>query len=158
MTTFKSRVALPDQNRERAVQMLNMTLAATLDLSLQTKQAHWNVKGPQFFARHELFDRLSTELRDIADEMAERVATLGGYAMGTARACAAASILPEYDLRALDGQQHVFALSERFAKYVDLVRRAVGESEFDPATQDIFIESLRKAELELWFLESHINI
>ena len=67
------------------VSLLNQQLADTFDLYSQVKQAHWNVKGPQFIALHELFDRLAGELQAHVDLIAERATALGGKALGTVR-------------------------------------------------------------------------
>ena len=106
-TRFTSHVALPDETKVALVETLNVALATTIDLQSQLKQAHWNIKGPQFFARHELFDNVAVKLRDFADSIAERATTLGGYAQGTIRLSVEASKLPEYELRAVDGKQHI---------------------------------------------------
>lgn len=156
---YPSRVALGEQSRTRLIESLNRILATTLDLRSQVKQAHWNIKGPQFFARHLLFDRPVAPLSDTADEVAERVSTLGGYAQGTTRLVAELSGLPEYDLKANDGQQHITALSDRFGLYAKMLREGIATAAecHDPATEDLLTEALRKTELDLWFLESHIR-
>ena len=158
MTRLPSRVALPEEKREKMVKHLNTALAISIDLSLQVKQAHWNIKGPQFFARHELFDKLAVHLRETSDKLAERAATLGGYAEGTVKLCAERSELPEYDLRARDGRQHIMALVDRYARYTAFLRDTMEATEVDPVSQDLVIETLRTAELDQWFLESHINV
>lgn len=157
-TRFPSHVSLDDDKRARLVGRCNVALGTTLDLASQVKQAHWNIKGPQFFARHQLFDDLAAHLRVHADTIAERAATLGGYAEGTLRLAAERSVLPEYDLDAVDGRQHIRALVARYAAYGKTVREAIGAARevADPATEDLFIEVLRSTELDLWFLESHL--
>ncbi len=55
-----------------AIALLNQHLADMADLYSQIKQAHWNVKGMQFFQLHELFDRLADEVRNHVDLIAER--------------------------------------------------------------------------------------
>ena len=76
---------LPERVRRDAISHLNQQLADVVDLHLQAKQAHWNVKGANFFALHELFDAVGEELEELADEIAERAVVLGGTALGTAR-------------------------------------------------------------------------
>jgi starvation-inducible DNA-binding protein len=159
-TKFNSHVALPDDTKETLVRTLNTALGTTNDLYSQVKQAHWNIKGPQFFARHELFDTMAGRLRDFADDIAERATTLGGYAAGTTRLSASESTLPEYDLRAVDGKQHIKVLVDRFSDYTKFIRKAIEEAseQADPATEDLYTEILRGTELDMWFLESHLNV
>src|SRR5688572_31443937 len=87
-TRWKTRNNLPEEVRYAAIDLLNQQLADALDLELQAKQAHWNVKGPSFIALHELFDEVEGELEEYADEIAERAVALGGTAFGTVRVAA----------------------------------------------------------------------
>jgi starvation-inducible DNA-binding protein len=73
---FSTRNDLPREVRGRMIALLNQQLADTFDLYSQTKQAHWNVKGAQFFPLHELFDKLAAELAGYVDMIAERYAAL----------------------------------------------------------------------------------
>lgn len=157
-TRFPSHVSLPDQTKAKLCASGNTVLASTLDLYSQVKQAHWNIKGPQFFARHELFDKLALRLVSVSDDVAERIATLGGYAEGTTRMAGSASELPEYDSNASDGRAHIRALVERYATYTKLLRRSLDEADDigDPVTADLYTEVTRGAELDMWFLESHL--
>lgn len=156
--TFKTLVDLPESTRTQLISQLNVALGTAVDLASQVKQAHWNIKGPHFFARHELFDKLVVNLRSSADKIAERAATLGGYAHGTVRGAVTNSKLNEYDLNAVHGNQHMKALVERYATYCRLLREAAEGSGADLPTQDLFIECLRQGELDMWFLESHLNV
>ncbi len=157
-TKFNSHVQISDDHRIKLVELCNKGLASAMDLFTQTKQAHWNVRGPQFFARHELFDRVADHAKDMADDFAERAGALGGYAEGTVRMSAKQSVLPEYEEDAVTGQQHVKALVARFATFTGFLREGVSMSgEIDVATEDLFTEALRIAEEDLWFLESHLE-
>jgi len=155
---YPTRIDLPIDVRSQVTKILNQTLAATLDLKTQTKQAHWNVKGMDFFQLHELFDEMAGELEEYVDMVAERVTALGGTAMGTARLAAAESILPEYDLDAIDGVEHVTALAERFAAYGKHLRQAIDTTEGlgDADTADLYTEVSRTIDMRLWFLEAHL--
>ena len=154
---FPTRIDLNETTRADLARGLNVSLASTFDLFTQVKQAHWNLKGAQFVARHELFDDLAKHLRKWGDKLAERVTTLGGYAQGTARLASELSVLPEYDLDAVDGGQHLDALIDRYGLYCAAMRKMVSGANGlgDPATEDLFTEILRDAETDLWFLEAH---
>lgn len=154
---FSTRIDVEEGRRAKLIDDLNITLATTLDLATQVKQAHWNIKGAQFVARHELFDQLALHLRDWSDTIAERATTLGGYATGTARQAAKLSKIPEYDLEAVGGRSHITALADRYGSYCKLIRNKLGESGDDPVTEDIYTEILRGAEMDLWFLEAHLQ-
>lgn len=154
---FPTRVKLDPEVRGTLVQMLNRRLASTLDLHSQVKQAHWNIKGAQFIARHQLFDDLAEHLLGWSDDLAERATTLGGYARGTSRQTAAASMLPEYDTEAVDGQAHLTALITRYGDFCASLREDIklAEAKKDPATEDLLTSVLRDSETDLWFLEAH---
>ncbi len=156
---YSTRIDLAQEVREKVTELLNQTLAATLDLKTQTKQAHWNVKGMNFLQLHELFDTMATELEGYVDLVAERTTALGGVAMGTARIAAANSVLPEYDLGAVSGAEHVTALAERFAAYGQHVREAIATTDSwgDSDTADMYTEISRTIDMRLWFLEAHIH-
>ena len=156
---FPSHVNFPAEAREELIDLLNTCLASAIDLHWQVKQAHWNVRGRDFYSRHELFDEVADTVRKQADEFAERAGTLGGYAEGTIRLAAKNSELPEYDLTAVDGDSHLRVLVERFARYGASIRNGIhraGEVN-DPVTEDLLTQTLAVVELDLWFLESHLH-
>jgi starvation-inducible DNA-binding protein len=148
---------LAEKTRAGAVALLNQQLADALDLALQAKQAHWNVKGPSFIALHELFDKVVEEMFEHADDLAERAVVLGGTACGTARVAAKTSRLPEYPLDLDSGRQHVAALSGALAKFGASARAAIGAANTlgDADTADLFTEISRGVDKLLWKVEAH---
>ena len=153
-----TRIDLSIDVRTSVADLLNETLAATLDLKTQIKQAHWNVKGMDFYQLHELFDELATEVEEFIDLVAERVTALAGTAMGTARLAAQRSILPEYPYDIVEGSEHVAALAERFAMYAKHLREAIEKTNDlgDADTADLYTEVSRTIDKRLWFLEAHL--
>ena len=112
---FDNSVELEQDTRDQVIDALNQLLGDTFDLMSQTKQAHWNVKGPRFIGLHELFDTLAEGLEKWIDEIAERAVAIGGYAKGTVRMAAASSRIPEYPTDVIMDLDHVHALVERYA-------------------------------------------
>ncbi|HEY9814238.1 MAG TPA: DNA starvation/stationary phase protection protein Dps [Candidatus Obscuribacterales bacterium] len=155
---YPTRIDLAMEVRSQVADLLNKTLAATLDLKTQTKQAHWNVKGMDFYQLHELFDEMAGELNEYVDMVAERITALGGTALGTARMAASNSILPEYPTEIVEGVEHVTALAERFALYAAHVREAIDvtDNAGDADTADLYTEISRTIDKRLWFLEAHL--
>ena len=155
---YSTRIDLSAEVRSKVVAILSKTLATTLDLKTQTKQAHWNVKGLDFYQLHELFDVMAGELEEYVDMVAERITTFGGTAMGTARVAASNSILPEYPFDIVDGIEHVTALADRYGLYAKHVRSAIDKTDElgDADTADLYTEISRAIDKRLWFLEAHL--
>jgi starvation-inducible DNA-binding protein len=157
--TLSTHIDLPETDRGPLIELLNKRLADTADLYSQVKQAHWNVKGPDFFQLHQLFDQLAGELFPYIDLIAERATALGGVATGTVRMAAASSQLPEYPVEATEGQRHVKALIERYTIFTAAIRKAIdlADERHDRSTADLFTEISRTADKQLWFLEAHVQ-
>lgn len=156
---FTTHIDIPLDKRTELIAMLNQSLADTLDLYTQVKQAHWNVKGKDFYQLHLLFDEIAGEVEPFVNLLAERVTLLGGYATGTARMAAEHSSLPEYPTDAVEGRDHLEALVERFGEYCGRIRSAINDSDDlgDPSTADLYTEISRVVDKRLWFLEAHIQ-
>jgi starvation-inducible DNA-binding protein len=153
----KTKNDLPERARTQLVELLNSHLANAIDLQYQAKQAHWNIKGPQFIALHELFDKVSKMAEEAVDELAERAVQLGGVARGTIRIAAKESALKEYALDAVNGGEHVDALSSALAAYGSHVRGAISIADElgDAGTADLFTRLSQGADEKLWFVEAH---
>jgi starvation-inducible DNA-binding protein len=156
---FPTHIDIAKEKRAALIERLNRHLADTLDLYTQVKQAHWNVKGTDFYQLHLLFDEIAGEVEPFIDLLAERATLLGGYATGTARMAAEHSALPEYPTDAIEGRQHLDALVERFGIYCGRIRQAIDDSDEigDPSTADLYTEISRVVDKRLWFLEAHIQ-
>jgi starvation-inducible DNA-binding protein len=139
--------------RKPMVDLLNDNLATAVDLSLQAKLAHWNVKGPSFMPLHELFDKLHEEAGEWVDDIAERAVQLGGVAEATLE------VLPDYSLALSSGRDHVEAVSRALATFGASVRSAIDRADQagDMDTADLFTEVSRGVDKMLWFVEAHLQ-
>jgi starvation-inducible DNA-binding protein len=148
---------LPEDVRRQVVDLLNNELAAAIDFQLQTKQAHWNVKGPTFIALHKLFDEISEDAEEYVDLIAERIVQLGGVAEGTSSIVADRSELPDYPMTICSGDDHVAALSKSLAAFGARMRKAIDRTGQlgDADAADICTEISRGVDKWLWFVEAH---
>ena len=137
--------------------LMNQRLADAIDLQMQMKQAHWNVKGPSFIALHELFDKVSEAVEGYVDTIAERIVQLGGIAEGTVRMSGARTRLQEYPLNIADGMAHVEGVARALSTFGREVRNTIGLADElgDADTADIFTEISRGTDKWLWFVEAH---
>lgn len=150
---------LPKDVRTQMVELLNKQLADTFDLFSQTKQAHWNVKGPQFYHLHELYDELAERLLGHVDLIAERATALGGIATGTVRMASQSSRLPEFSEAEVGSMESVKMLVERYALLAESTREAIdlADEANDIDTSDLFTEVSRDLDKDMWFLEAHLQ-
>ncbi|MFL5576450.1 MAG: DNA starvation/stationary phase protection protein Dps [Gemmatimonadaceae bacterium] len=148
---------LPAETRSQMVELCNQMLADCIDLETQTKQAHWNVRGPHFYSLHLLFDKINEAVEEYVDLIAERAAQLGGRVRGTARMVAESSRLPEYPADIRNGDEHVAALTESLSTFGRTAREAIDAADEaeDKDTADVFTEISRGIDQWLWFVESH---
>jgi starvation-inducible DNA-binding protein len=158
--TFKTSIDIPADAREQVCEILNKQLADTSDLFTQTKHAHWNVKGPEFFQLHKLYDELAACTLEWSDDIAERIAILGGYARGTLRMAASETRLPEFPAGAIEGLDTVRALVASYANYCASTRKAIEKTDKlgDATTSDLLTEVSHDADKNLWFLEAHLQV
>jgi starvation-inducible DNA-binding protein len=137
--------------------LLNQRLADAVDLQMQMKQAHWNVKGPSFIGLHELFDKVDESVETYVDMIAERITQLGGIAEGTVRVAAGRTRLDEYPLRIAEGMAHVEAVSRALSTFGREARASIDQANElgDADTADLFTEVSRGIDKWLWFVEAH---
>ncbi len=148
---------LPEKTRTQITTLLQDRLVDSIDLTLQAKQAHWNVKGPSFIALHELFDKVAKDAETYVDLIAERIVQLGGTAVGTLGPVNKRSSLPAYPVTISSGREHVAALSHALASFGESVRKSIDQaSEMEDAgTADILTQISRAVDKYLWFVEAH---
>src|SRR6266853_3239866 len=154
---YKTENDIPQELRLKLNLLANQGLADAVDLQMQIKQAHWNVKGPHFIGLHELFDQIDEAVESYVDLIAERIVQLGGVAEGTARVAAERSRLEEYPLDIADGHAHVEAVAKALSTFGHEARKTINEADEleDADTADIFTEVSRGIDKWLWFVEAH---
>jgi starvation-inducible DNA-binding protein len=159
MRDHKTRNDLESNSKKVAIELLNARVADAIDLALVTKQAHWNLKGPQFIAVHEMLDGFRDEIDEHVDTMAERVVQLGATALGTTQTTAKSTQLPPYPTDIYAIHDHLAALIERYGMVANAVRKNIDDADEagDADTADIFTAFSRALDKQLWFLEAHVQ-
>ena len=141
------------------IDLLNQQLVDALDLGLQAKQAHWNVKGPHFIGLQELFGKVTEDLGEFIDNIAERAVQLGGIALGTIHVVSKHSRLSAYPLDVLSGKGHVAKLAASLTDFAATTGAAIdtaGKSG-DANTADLFTEISRGVDKLLWMVDAHLQ-
>jgi len=154
---YETENDISKKRRSELNALMNLRLASLVDLQMQMKQAHWNVKGPSFIGLHELFDKVAEAVEEYVDLIAERIVQLGGIAEGTVRVAASSTRLPEYPLQIAEGMAHVEAVARALSTFGQEARKTIDEVNAldDADTADLFTEISRGIDKWLWFVEAH---
>ena len=157
---YATGIDLSEMKRAELIELCNACLAEAVDLQLHCKHAHWNVKGPNFIALHQLFDQVNESVEDYIDLIAERAVQLDGIANSTARVVTTWAHMPENDTQSASERDYVQSLSGALASFGKIAREAIGKSnELDDAvTADIFTEISRGLDKWLWMVEAHLQL
>src|ERR1700704_185484 len=157
LNVYKTENDIPQELRLKLNVLANQGLADAVDLQMQMKQAHWNVKGPHFIGLHELFHQIDEAVESYVDMIAERIVQLGGIAEGTVRVAADRSRLEEYPLAIATGLAHVEAAAKALSTFGHEARKTIAEADElgDADTADLFTEISRGIDKWLWFVEAH---
>ena len=148
-----------DNARKTVIDILNARLADAIDLALITKQAHWNLKGPDFIAIHEMLDPMRTSIDGHVDVIAERVAQLDGIALGTSQIVAKKTTLAQYPTDIRKAKDHLGELAKRYASLANQVRKDIDATDEagDADAADILTAFSRDLDKNLWFIKSHLE-
>jgi starvation-inducible DNA-binding protein len=134
---------------------LQQSLLELIDIALQGKQAHWNVVGPAFRPVHQQLDEIVDAARLASDEVAERIATLGGVPDGRAEAVADARPFEPFPGGNVKAEHAVEAMLQRLNELNQRLRGRIDRlAEADPISQGILIEAATHLEKQTWMLRA----
>jgi starvation-inducible DNA-binding protein len=153
MVKFESLIDFKPNQRKLLAQPLGSVLVDLLDLNLSLKQAHWNVRGINFYSLHAFFDALASQVSELVDLVAERIVQLGFPAQGGVEDIMQGSHLAQFELGSADKMLN--QLSQFYVGVLKTVRALIDELSFDPVTVDILTEVARSLEKQLWQLSVH---
>src|SRR3712207_266101 len=157
MTTY-SVPGLSESDCSALAALLQERLSAYNDLHLTLKHIHWNVVGPSFIAVHEMLDPQVELVRGFADDVAERIATLGGSPRGTVGAIAADRSWDDYSLNRDTVPAHLAALDLVYTGVIEDTRKAIAQAgEIDPVTEDLLVGQTGELEQFQWFVRAHLE-
>jgi len=142
-----------DKARKSVVGLLNNILADEALLTIKTRSAHWNTHGANFLELHTLYDTQYMQLNAISDEIAERVRTLGGFAIGSLQ-----EFLNHTRLGELSGDvPHLLADHEAAIRFLREDANQCSEEYEDQGTLSILVGVIRLHERMAWMLRSYVE-
>jgi starvation-inducible DNA-binding protein len=154
---FPTAISLNEKTRFEVCKLLQQLLSEATDLHQQMKFAHWNVRGLNFMPLHELFDKIAGDLDGISDDLAERIAQLGGRPDATIAKVAEQSELVSYPTDATSPTQHIEAVIASLGDFTNACRDCIEAADDldDAVTSDLLTQITGKLDKQLWFVEAH---
>ncbi len=152
----------PEQNAERGFtaseklgENLQKVLVDLIELSLQGKQAHWNVVGRNFRDTHLQLDEIIEAAREFADTVAERMRSLHALPDGRSDEVAQTTTLPEFPQGEIATSEVVDLMTERLDAVAGTCREVHDDvDEEDPTSADILHAILERVEQLSWMVSA----
>ncbi|HWC82093.1 MAG TPA: DNA starvation/stationary phase protection protein [Pseudonocardiaceae bacterium] len=155
MTQHPITSPLDEGARDATGAILQETLADLVDLSLLSKQAHWNVVGTHFRSVHLQLDELVATARQYTDDVAERAAAIGFSPTGTAATVARESGLADYPKGWQSDKDTIEHIVVALATAIQRLRPRIEETDkTDQVTQDLLIALARDLEEAHWMWQA----
>jgi len=149
---------LEEKDAAKVRKALQHRLLALIDLTLTIKHIHWNVVGSSFIGVHEMLDPQYAAVSEMADETAERIATMGGQPLGTPGSIVDGRDWDDYKLNRALTHEHLAALDHVYVGVIEDHRKAIKISgDIDPVSEDMLITQTRQLELFQWFVRAHLE-
>lgn len=149
---------LSESEGQQVRETLQARLWALIDLQLTLKHIHWNVVGPNFIGVHEMLDPQYAAVSDMVDDVAERIATLGGQPLGTPGSIVEGRTWDDYAINRAVTQDHLRGLDKVYVGVIEDHRKAIAQfDDLDLVTQDMLIGQTDKLEMFQWFVRAHLE-
>jgi starvation-inducible DNA-binding protein len=156
---MKSNIGIPEKDIEEIVTFLNTLLADEYALYTKTRNAHWNVKGANFFELHKFFEAQYTELDVMIDNIAERVRSLGHFALGSLKDFLSVTHMGEENHDFSDPKQIIQTLANDHETIIRIIRNditPIADKYKDLGTADFVTGIMQKHEKMAWMLQTHL--
>ena len=149
---------MSNKDGAEVAELLQKALSRYNDLHLTLKHIHWNVVGPNFIGVHEMIDPQVELVRGYADEVAERIATLGKAPLGTPGAIINDRTWDDYSVERDTAQAHLAALDVVYTGVIEDTRKSIERvGDLDPVTEDMLIAHSAELEKFQWFVRAHLE-
>jgi starvation-inducible DNA-binding protein len=157
---MKTETGITEVNRQAVATELTKILADETVLYIKTKNAHWNIEGPDFYDKHKFFETQFEQLDELIDMVAERIRTLGHYAPATLNSYLSLTHLTEQTREKNDSQGFIKELLEDHESVIIILRehiKSFSNNFHDLGTSDFITGLMETHEKMSWFLRSHLN-
>ena len=157
---MKATIGIPDKEIEEIVTLLNTLLADEYALYTKTRNAHWNVSGTNFYELHKFFETQYEAVDIIIDDIAERVRSLGHYALGSLKDFLAVTHMDEENHDFGNPKQIIQTLVNDHETIIRIIRNDIAPisgKHKDLGTADFVTGIMKQHEKMAWMLRSFLG-
>jgi starvation-inducible DNA-binding protein len=157
---MKTETLITAVNCQAVANELAKVLADETVLYTKTKNAHWNVEGPDFYDKHKFFETQFGQLDEIIDNVAERIRSIGHYAPATLKSYLSLTHLTEQTKQQNMSEGFIKELLQDHESIIIHLReqiKTVATDLHDLGTSDFITGLMESHEKMAWFLRSHLK-
>lgn len=157
---MEPKIGISSENLARVAHALNAVLADEYVLYTKTRNAHWNVEGPDFHSKHLFFESQYEQLDEIMDSVAERIRSLGHYTPATLKSFLELTHFSEVLHNKNDGAGFIAELLNDHESLIIHLRESINvfANDFkDAGTSDYVTGLMETHEKMAWMLRSHLR-
>lgn len=157
---MEPRIGIKAENLKQVSHILNGILADEFVLYTKTRNAHWNVEGPDFHDKHKFFEGQYEQLDEMMDDVAERIRTLGHYAPATLKAYLELTHLTEQSGSPNSSKGFITELLDDHESIIERLREHINQfaNEYqDLGTSDFVTGLMETHEKMAWMLRAHLR-
>jgi starvation-inducible DNA-binding protein len=158
---MRNNIGITDAAAQEVAKLLTKLLADEFVLYTKTRNAHWNVEGHDFHTVHLFFESQYQQLEEIVDSVAERIRTLGHYAVGTLHGMLELTHLTETSRAKNDSSGFIHELLEDHSSIVEYIRmniKLTADKYDDFGTSDFITGLIKTHEKLTWMLAAHLSM
>ena len=152
-------IGIKEENLNEVARTLSVALADEFVLYTKTRNAHWNVEGPDFHEKHLFFESQYEQLDETMDDVAERIRMLGHYAPATLKQFLQLTRLTEQSREKNDAHGFVNELLADHESVIIHLREninRIANDLFDAGTSDFITGLMEKHEKMAWMLRAQL--
>lgn len=156
---MKVNIGISTNNRQSVADELSKLLADEYVLYTKTRNAHWNVEGPDFYDKHKFFEIQYEQLDVFIDSIAERVRTLGHFPPASLKSFLELTHLTEMMSKKNDSNGFIKELLDDHESIIMKMRENINrfaEEYKDAGTSDFITGIMEEHEKMAWFLRAHL--
>jgi len=156
----KTNIGINEADRKAVSDQLAKLLADEFILYTKTRNAHWNIEGPDFHAMHVFFESQYQQLDELMDSVAERIRKIGHYAPASLTQMLQLTHLTEKTGDKNDSASFLKELLEDHESIIEYIRgniNPIANQYNDAGTSDYITGLMETHEGLAWMIRSHFR-